>query len=243
VKSKIRFFVNKFLSFFGISIIKKNDNVFDIDLALERIKNHHFKVKSVIDIGASNGIWSLNIIKKFPELNSVLAIEPLEERKESLLRIAKRVKKFKFSPCIAGEFDNEFKTLNVSNDLDGTTVDGYGGIARNVMTKSIDTLVEENNLVGPFLIKFDTHGYEIPILKGAKRTLLDTDVIIMEVYNFHVSDNAILFPEMCQFLDSLGFRCFDLINPVLRPYDNSFWQADLIFCKKTHQMFDYEHYQ
>jgi hypothetical protein len=71
-------------------------------------------------------------------------------------------------------------------------------------------------------LKFDTHGYELPILKGARQTLNKTSLIIMEAYNFKISDHALRFHEMCAYMECLGFRCFDIADPMLRDYDKSF---------------------
>lgn len=243
MKSKLLKLINNAISIFKVNLIKKSDNVFDIDSALNRLKQHGFRFASVIDIGAASGIWSKNVMHHFPSLNNVLAIEPLEERKVFLASLASSNSKFKFASCIAGEIDYETKTLHVSDDLDGTTVNGSGGLVRQVLVRSIDGLVSEHMIAGPFLIKFDTHGYEVPILKGASATLSNTEIIIMEVYNYSVSENSIRFHEMCTYLETLGFRCFDIVNPMLRPYDNTLWQADFFFCKKDHKMFLHNDYQ
>jgi hypothetical protein len=43
--------------------------------------------------------------------------------------------------------------------------------------KRIDQLTVQ--LKGPFLIKLDTHGFEVPILRGAPATLLQTEGLIV----------------------------------------------------------------
>ncbi|MBE9545660.1 MAG: FkbM family methyltransferase, partial [Proteobacteria bacterium] len=126
---------------------------------------------------------------------------------------------------------------------DGSTVNGWGGESRQVPVKTIDAIVSERNLTGNFLLKFDTHGYELPILKGARQTLNKTSIIIMEAYNFQISDNALRFHEMCANMESLGFRCYDIADPMLRDYDKSFWQMDLFFCRNDEKIFKYPHYK
>jgi len=79
----------------------------------------------------------------------------------------------------------------------------------------------------------------VPILKGASHTLSETDAIIMECYNFKISPECLLFYEMCNYLDGLGFRCVNLVNPEWRPYDDALWQMDLIFIRKNMPEFSY----
>lgn len=63
-------------------------------------------------------------------------------------------------------------TLNVSGDLDSSGI--YGAAAPNphvVPATTIDLEVAERGLQAPFVIKLDTHGFELPILNGARGTL------------------------------------------------------------------------
>lgn len=92
---------------------------------------------------------------------------------------------------MAGDSNDSCATLNVSDDLDGSTVGGSGGQQRIVPQKTIDNSVLEHSLKGPFLLKFDTHGFEIPILEGAAQTLLATNIIIMETYNFKLTEDSL----------------------------------------------------
>ena len=68
-------------------------------------------------------------------------------------------------------------------------------------------------------------------------------VIIMEVYNFQISQSALRFHEMCAHMESLGFRCYDMADPMLRDHDKALWQMDLFFCRKDEKIFDHPHYK
>jgi FkbM family methyltransferase len=209
---------------------------------VQRIQKHGLTVNSIIDIGASDGSWSKGVMKYFPAA-SYLAIEPLQERQAALQRLRQKAVNFDFELCVAGETDVDSITLNVTDDLDGSTVEGDGGVSRQVPGKSIDTLVLQKKLRGPFLLKFDTHGFEVPILKGAANTLADTNVVIMEVYNFQLTDRSLRFHEMCIYMEDLGFRCYDLVEPMLRAHDLAFWQMDLFFCRKDSNIFSHAQYK
>lgn len=232
-------YFNRLLSIFGVNIVKSSENVFDIDSCFYRIKNNEFKFHSLIDIGAADGSWAVNFNKHFPNKN-LLLIEPLEERIQVLEnKFSKLSNNVFISNSLAGEYDNDFNILNVTKDLDGSTVDGTSSDEnRKIITRTIDSLLEESRFKGPFFVKFDTHGFELPILNGMKNTLSNTEIVIMECYNFNITKNAVLFHEMCQVMNDLGFRCFDISNPVLRPLDNTFWQIDILFCKKDNLLFD-----
>lgn len=234
--------INQLLSLVNIKLVKCNTDIFDMDSGLTRLKEHSTPIRTVLDIGASNGSWTINAMKIFPDA-SFIAIEPLHEREKPLRQLAQKYPNLIVATCVAGERDNCQVMLNVSEDLDGSTITGDGGKSRQVPMKTIDTIIAENNLKGPFLLKFDTHGYEVPILKGAMKTLENTSVIIMEVYNFNISETSLRFHEMCAYMENLGFRCFDVVDLMLREHDKAFWQMDLFFCRKDEKIFEYNSYK
>ncbi|MBW2602845.1 MAG: FkbM family methyltransferase [Deltaproteobacteria bacterium] len=234
--------INCILKPVGAKIINRRADNFDMYSAIKRIHDHGIRIDNIIDIGGSNGIWSINAMKRFPSA-SFVAIEPLMERKESLCNLAQKFPNFSFELCAAGEADGDKAMLNISDDLDGSMINGQGGESRQVPVKTIDAIVSQRKLTGTFLLKFDTHGYELPILKGARQTLNKTSIIIMEAYNFQISDNALRFHEMCAHMESLGFRCYDIADLMLRDYDKSFWQVDLFFCRNDEKIFEYPHYK
>ncbi len=210
--------------------------------AMQRIVQHGFPVATVIDIGASDGRWSRKTMPYFPQAG-FLAVEPLAERTEALQALKNECPNFDFAIAAAGSGTVGEVQLNVSPDLDGSTVDGADGESRTVRSATLDELVAERDLPGPYLIKFDTHGFEDEILRGAEKTLSQTSAIIMEVYNFKISPHALRFPEMCARLESLGFRCYDMADPLLRPYDRSLWQMDFYFCRADAKPFGHLDYR
>jgi hypothetical protein len=108
---------------------------------------------------------------------------------------------------------------------------------------TVDQELNVRKLGGPYLLKFDTHGFELPILQGAANTLAETEVIVMECYNFRIAPECLTFDEMCRHLAGLGFRCVDLVDPMHRPYDDAFWQMDLVFVRRTRPEFSYLEYR
>ena len=96
---------------------------------------------------------------------------------------------------------------------------------------TIDNQVRRRGLAGPFLIKLDTHGFELPILAGAAGTLGMTTALVIEVYNFKIAPTAVRFPQLCQFMEDKGFRCVDIFDPMYRPKDRVFWQMDMVFMR------------
>ena len=74
-------------------------------------------------------------------------------------------------------------------------------------------------------------------MKGATKVLSQTRYIVMEVYNYRHTEGTLLFYEMCELLDGMGFRCFNMADPLQRPLDRSLWQMDFFFARKDDVFF------
>ena len=207
----------------------------DMQAALRHLARRAGTVATVLDIGASDGRWSAQSLPLFPAARFV-GIDPLEERRAALERLKQREPRFDYELCAAGASDGGTVELGVGADLDGSTVGGAGR-TRRVPLRSIDGIVRAKGCQGPFLLKFDTHGFEVPILEGAAATLAATHFIVMEVYNYRHVTGTLLFPEMCALLDTHGFRCFNMADPLQRPLDGCLWQMDLFYARKDHEFF------
>jgi FkbM family methyltransferase len=197
---------------------------------------------TVVDIGASTGIWSEALMRHFPSCGYLL-IEAQPVHEAALRGFCSRHPNAQFVLAAAGD-----RKGYIFFDA----ADPFSGQASHERTEAadielpvttVDSEVRARKLNGPFLLKFDTHGFELPILKGAVDTLAKTDVIIMECYNFRIAPECLTFDEMCRHLADLGFRCIDLVDPLYRPYDDAFWQMDLVFVRQTRPEFSYRQYR
>lgn len=206
---------------------------------LARAKMYSSGFGTILDVGAAAGTWTEKAISIWPEAKYVL-FEPLQERQPDLAQLQRRHKDVSIEvvPSVVGEKPGNVP-FAVASDLDGSAVDISGGneSARTVTMTSLDDAVRQHTGIKPYLIKLDTHGYEVPILEGAKQVLLQTDLLIIEVYGQRIAKNALLFYELCNFLDQQGFRPIDIVDTMRRPADYTFWQCDLFFAPKSHAAF------
>ncbi len=103
-------------------------------------------------------------------------------------------------------------------------------------TIDLNTHILNNNLFQDsknILIKIDCQGAEIPILKGSTSILEKTDFIILEIPLFgEYNEGVPNFLEHIQFMDSIGFNTYDIID---NHYINKFnMQVDVLFINKKH---------
>lgn len=70
-----------------------------------------------------------------------------------------------------------------------------------LLTKTIDTIVEENNIEDINLINLDLQGAELPALKGASKLLEGVDYILTEVNKAEVYKGCTKIQELGEFLE------------------------------------------
>lgn len=235
--------IQSILSKFGLALIRKTDarNRSTMRSAIAGIAERNHRFDTVVDIGASNGSWSEFAMSHFPPC-SYLLIEAQDVHEPGLKALCARHTNAEYALCAAGEFVGQLY-FDIGDPLGGraSTVPHATNNAMLPAT-TVDEEIQNRGLQGPFLLKFDTHGFELPILKGAAKTLLNTEVIVMECYNYKISEECLLFFEMCAHLKLHGFRCIDLVEPLYRPYDHTFWQMDIVFVRDTRPSFQYVSY-
>jgi FkbM family methyltransferase len=226
--------INYLLGYFDLKISKRSkpllkSNYYSHLLALSRALPHIQKPSTVIDIGAAKGEWTLETLSLLPDADYLL-FEPLKEREEELSQLAAKYNNIHFIPYAAGAKNEEIK-FRISEDLDGS---GVGDVheTQNVRVLKVTSVQEEiirHQSKPPYLIKLDTHGYEVPILEGCEQLLTQTSMFIIECYGFHLTGKSLLFHELCQYMYQKGFRLYDIIDVLRRPTDNAFWQCDAFF--------------
>lgn len=200
---------------------------------MRRLRDH-VSVSTVLDVGASNGCWAKLCRKSFPKAKYVL-FEPQPCHQESLARLASDANVTVVRKAVGATDGMTY--FDASDPFGGVLVDEPEGNIEVPLT-SIDSAVSQLCLREPYLLKLDTHGVEKEILAGARRTLPKCEALIIECYNHRVTPGALLFWELCSYLQERGFRPFDLVDSMRRSRDGSLWQMDLFFVRNAWPGFD-----
>lgn len=210
--------------------------------ALQRAGIRGINLDTVIDVGASDGRWSQDCMQYFPNANYFL-IDANSLHTESLQKFCDEHKNAKYAIAAAGIEDGE--CFFDDTDLFGGVASAvpFGKANSETSMVSIDSVVQKNNLSAPYLIKLDTHGFEVSILKGAKKTLEKAELVIIEAYIFKLdTSESVTFDELCRIMDSYGFRVGDFSEPMWRKKDLMLWQWDLFFFRKENPIFSDNNY-
>ena len=203
------------------------------EAALARAMLRGVEIKTIIDVGASDGRWTELSRPAFPEAKALL-METNEVHRPALERYCAARPGFECVIAAVGPARTELWFER--------TEDPYGGRVHSekrcaewipLAGTTIDHEMAERAMKGPYLIKLDTHGYEVPILEGAKETLKDASLVVIEAYAFRIASDSLIFHEMCAWMWERGFMAVDLCEPVTRPRDGCLWQVDIVFSPRT----------
>ncbi|MBI4625075.1 MAG: FkbM family methyltransferase [Verrucomicrobia bacterium] len=208
---------------------------------LERLGRYRIGFATVIDVGASNGMWTREVIQRFPEKHYFL-VEARREHEPALAAFAAENPRVRYAICAAADRPGEVHFH--AGDL-------FGGLAAHapfsehdivVPARTLDELAATHQLKPPFLLKLDTHGFEEQILAGAPTLLAQASLVVIEAYNHRMGFGNLLFNELCTFMAQRGFRSLDLFDPLYRPHDASFWQVDFAFARSDWHGFSHPSY-
>jgi FkbM family methyltransferase len=203
------------------------DNV-SLRAALDRCRQRTQQIGTLIDVGASNGSWSIMARGFFPGM-ACFMIEAQAEHEPALKKLRAADDSFDYIIAAAGDSDG-FVHFQEGDLFGGVAVHSPSGTGlRQVPMVRLDSLLRSRSLQGSFLLKLDTHGFEVPILEGAGEVLAQTSLLVVEVYNFQLTPESLRFHEMCAYLENRGFRCIDICDPLFRKKDGALWQMDLFF--------------
>lgn len=195
------------------------------------------EVRTVIDIGASNGMWTADLITLLPDADYLL-FEAADSWYDELRRFGSAHRNVSVEYAAASDHEGKvYFRLDPSNPLGGGAASDADAIhTASVPCLPIDVAVERHGLRGPFLLKLDTQGHELEVLAGAKQVLSGAALVVMEVYGVPRAGRP-AFEEISQHMRGLGFRLAGIGDVLHRPSDGMFWQADAYFLPETHPAF------
>lgn len=208
----------------------------------QRVRFQNTAIASIIDVGASDGRWTCDCLTYFPNARYLL-IEALAVHEPKLQALQNAFPNVEYVIAAAGDHEGQAHFFQTADPFGGVTShEAFNQFDIAVPSTTLDIQVAQHRLPPPYCIKLDTHGFEVPILEGATQTLRETELIVVEVYNFDFprAEPNLRFHQMCAYMESKGFRCSDLVDPIYRAKDYLLWQMDLFFVPSTRAEFEYK---
>lgn len=213
VMHNIRILVNRILSSVGLQVSSERRVIRTLDQSLSVLKDIIPTPQTVIDVGFADGTEELTRIFS-PEKHRYLLIEANPAFTGAMKKFSNKYRESLAVSAFCGETDGETEfPVNVNNFKSSRYAPEGGAIGKvKVPIRRLDTLIAEHNLSGPFLLKIDTEGSEIDVLKGAQATLQDCVAIVAEGHVFKRYAHASNFSKLTAYLSLQGFDIFDVYD-------------------------------
>ncbi len=224
--------VNRALEPVGLRLMRTNAPVRDFRLFFKHLKSLGFDIRTVIDVGIAFGTSS--IYDAFPRAKYFL-IEPVEECRPVLEQLKQRLDAEYF--LVAAGAENGEISFNVHDDISGSSIfeqvegKALDGEARKTPMRRLDSLLPDR-LERPVLLKIDTQGAEIEVLKGLGARIADIDLMILETTMMPMRHGIPQFADIVRFCDEAGFAVYDVLEGHMRSLDGALAQIDLAFVRK-----------
>ena len=202
---------------------------------LRRLRRGGCAPRLVIDVGASNGIWSATAASVFPDAHFVL-IDPLTSRYDAAARQHYLASIAQHDVLEVALSDHSGRIeLIVSNDLFGSSLLKVQGDLRSSRNTTVDVwtldeLARRKALSGPALLKIDVQFAEHLVLAGGADFIREhVEMMILELSLQREHPEAKTYSEMLALMERLGFELFDEMDGWRNPQTGRLEQKDAAF--------------
>jgi FkbM family methyltransferase len=212
-----------------------------LQASLKNLSNLGFEPEWVFDIGAHEGSWTKTALRIWSQARYVL-VEPQFDL--PVVRGLEQLGQGQITWVRKGAGPrNETRVFNHHVRLDSGSFDERNPsmVTQTTMLEvvTLDSLMDEfKNDSSPTLLKLDCEGWDIEVLKGAKRLLPSVDVIYLEaaVANPFFQKNTML--SSLEYMMDHGFKVIDLIEAVRNPQTGVLWNAELCFVRADSEIYE-----
>jgi FkbM family methyltransferase len=207
---------------------------------------HGFSPRCIYDIGGSSGIWSAIMQRVFPEVTFEI-FEPLADicqeyvaMREShpTIRALFGGGRSSLHPVALSDSSKKASMTVYPHAVGSTTISldykPENATFVDVPAWSLDEYIRAKRLASPDLLKIDTQGSELEILRGATNAIQKSSAILCECWLFRgYGSNTPLWNEIATYLSQFDFHPFDFGWTYRRPSDQRSATEDIFFLKSV----------
>jgi FkbM family methyltransferase len=198
----------------------------------------HFNFRTIVDVGANAGQFSLVMKKNFPRAN-IYSFEPLPKPFKKFLSVFENDSNVKvFNSAIGPHVtdteihvsgrDDSSSLLPIS-DLQNQIFPGTAAVrTEKILMGPLSEYLSEDQIKGPSLLKLDVQGFELDALKGCLVFIRTFDMVYCECSFVELYVGQALACEVISYMSECGFRLEGLQN-VAYDHEGKTVQADCIF--------------
>lgn len=180
----------------------------------------------LVDVGAADG-WFVQVAHRFLKSRPrIFCYEPLRSKQNQLQALALEHPSVAFTPVALGDariklWINETRSTGLSSlraldphyayyraNYDTSVAARYEVDVRRLDDELDSLALAEDNIV----VKIDTQGFELQVLRGGERWLKSGRVklLLLELMTVRKYEGASLYGEVLRYAESLGFSVFDI---------------------------------
>lgn len=225
----------------GYTLYRSDDIPIQLDLCrdLRRLAQRvPLEIKTVFDVGANVGQTSRRFATAFPSAE-IYAFEPISatfEQCERNTRDLARIKLFRLamgaSPGKATVHLKKYHLLNTLVEDLNQSASGTG-VSEEIQVTTVDEFTAEHHIGRIDLLKTDTEGFDLNVLRGAKQQIVANNVVfILSEVGFRQSypGNTSFF-DLTEYLYDKNFRFYGLYD--LAHHANGSTWANALFVNQT----------
>lgn len=229
--------INRLGARLGVKLVSADWGPRGFEAAFARAKADGFVPGSVIDVGASTGIWTGQCREFFPDARYFL-IDPLPRNEPRLAALAANDPKIDYWAGALGAQAGTTGFFDHGDQSSALPSSSFPGTQIDVPMQTLDAVLAGRDLPAPLLIKVDVQGFEMQVLRGATETLARTGMLLVEVNFLEPYEGGALAHEVIALLGGHGFRIVDICTYAQRPRDGRLAQSDMIFARPEALNFD-----
>lgn len=214
------------------------------ELAARRLLLNYYQISTILDVGANTGQYA-SLTRRLGYKGRIISFEPIQSAYAQLMQNSAN--------------DNEWSCVNYALGSEpGTSIihiskNSYSSSLLDILPshlefdnnsayideqeieiKTLDSVFNQLFKKGEnYLLKIDTQGFEMNVLKGSRQSLSKIAFIQLEMSVEPLYTNETLFYEMYSYLINAGFELFTFENGIRNPKNGKLLQLDGIFINKA----------
>ena len=215
---RIKNFIERFT---GYWVYKKKYLPYGISLKLDITNRFNYNTMDVIfDVGANIGQTFDTMRADFPQAK-IYCFEPIFDTYKLLVENVAKSKHIVLENFAFGAFEGqqevrlyENDTSNLNSLKQGVMNKAVTAKTQHVIVKTINAYCVKNNIKHIDILKIDTEGYELEVLKGAESLLSSHSIsfILCEVGFLHQNHRNTNFSVLCEYLARFNYNFVALHN-------------------------------
>jgi FkbM family methyltransferase len=212
---------------------QRSIGVVSLEAGLSQLRASGFAPTSVIDVGANRGNWMIETRRVFPSARFFL-VDADPANAATLDQICSSTPRSQFFIALLGAESREevrFYQMGTGSSVLAERSSTQRNELKLRMSTLDDLVAAEVN--SPMLLKLDVQGYELEVLRGARKILAEAEVVVIECSLIQYNDGAPLFAEVVSFMSERGFLVYDFCGHMRRESDGALFQIDVIFAREN----------